>query len=451
MPRRLVSFDPEHGDAPAAIVMYAMAAMVEARCVSDAMTKQPSPPSQSRPLSSRPLSSRPLSSDHAAPEQGDAPHIETIPPLGAMPFLWPLHVVSAMNASAGAAVKWYSSLLAGGVDAETVASEPSWTTSNRIVLTLPTMRLRDFSTGGDGQPALICTPYALHGATIADFAPEHSVVEALQRSGVARLALTEWRSAEADMRYFSIDTFLADLNVAVDEMGAPVDLIGLCQGGWMALVYAARFPEKVRRLVLVGAPVDVRAAQSRLMQNVDDLPLSAFEHLVRLGEGRVLGRYALQLWGAASTVDDAAHILQIAHEKTAHGKDDGRIDALKQRFANWHAWTLDLPGTYYMQVVQQVFKENRIADGRFVALGRVIDLRTVRAPMYLLAGTDDEVIESAQLFAAARLTSTPGGSVEMESAPCGHLGLFMGANTIAGPWPRIARWLLRDLDMALAS
>jgi pimeloyl-ACP methyl ester carboxylesterase len=41
----------------------------------------------------------------------------------------------------------------------------------------------------------------------------------------------------------------------VDDIGPPVDLIGLCQGGWLSLVYAARFPGKVRRLVLAGAPI----------------------------------------------------------------------------------------------------------------------------------------------------------------------------------------------------
>ena len=75
----------------------------------------------------------------------------------------------------------------------------------------------------------------------------------------------------------------------------------------------------------------------------------------------------------------------------------------------------------------------------------------VRAPMYLLAGAEDEVIEPEQVFAAARLTSTPGAGVEMEKAPCGHLGLFMGADTIAGAWSRIGRWLSRDLGIALAS
>ena len=107
--------------------------------------------------------------------------------------------------------------MAGAADAEAVTVEPDWTTPNRVTLELPTLRLRDFSNGATGQAALICAPYALHGATIADFAPGHSIVEALRQAGLARLALTDWRSCAPEMRHFSIDTYLADLNVVVDE------------------------------------------------------------------------------------------------------------------------------------------------------------------------------------------------------------------------------------------
>jgi pimeloyl-ACP methyl ester carboxylesterase len=120
-------------------------------------------------------------------------------------------------------------------------------------------------------------------ATIADFAPAHSIVETLCRSGLSRVFVTDWRSATPEMRYFTIDTYLAD-SMSQSTNWIPVDLIGLCQGGWLVLVYAARFPEKVRRLVLVGAPIDTAAAGSRLSFLAGDA-LPVFDELVRLGEG----------------------------------------------------------------------------------------------------------------------------------------------------------------------
>ena len=101
------------------------------------------------------------------------------------------------------------------------------------------MRLRDFSTEAKGVPTLLCAPFALHGAAISDFAPGHSLVAALRRAGIHRLFITDWRSATTDMRLLGIDQYLADINVLVDEIGGPVELIGLCQGGWMALVYGS--------------------------------------------------------------------------------------------------------------------------------------------------------------------------------------------------------------------
>src|SRR6202795_4815991 len=95
----------------------------------------------------------------------------------------------------------------------------------------------------------------LHAAAIADLAAGHSLVAALRGAGIGRLFMTDWRSASADMRFLGIDEYLADLNVLVDCVGGLVDLIGLCQGGWLSLVYAGRFPAKVRKLVMAGAPV----------------------------------------------------------------------------------------------------------------------------------------------------------------------------------------------------
>jgi poly(3-hydroxyalkanoate) synthetase len=358
---------------------------------------------------------------------------------------WPLLAATSAGEASAALLK----AITGDLAADTLQSadlpKPEWASPHTVLLDLPTMQLRDFSTRPQGQPALVCAPYALHGASIADFATGHSVVEALQSAGLTRVLVTDWRSATPEMRHFSIDTYLADLNVAIDEIGVPVDLIGLCQGGWMALVYAARFPEKVRRLVLVGAPVDVAAGASNLSRMVDDTPLAVFETLVRLGEGRVLGERVLELWGKALATSEADRVLQVTPG------DDGVLHDLERRFDRWYAWTVDLPGTYYLQAVQWLFKENRIAAGRFMALGRTVDLANVRTPLFLLAARDDELVAPEQLFAAARLVGTPKSEIEIATEPCSHLSLFLGARTIATTWRRIGHWLGHDLQLAQAS
>jgi poly(3-hydroxybutyrate) depolymerase len=357
-------------------------------------------------------------------------------PFPSIAFLWPALVAASVSDAASALASEFAHL-AGSSDAEPAGPEPPWTTPHEIALELPTMRLRDFSTGSTGVPTLVCAPFALHGATIADFAPDHSLVAALQAAGRGRLLVTDWRSAVPETRFNSIDSYLAELNVAVDTLGKTVDLVGLCQGGWMALIFAARFPTKVRKLVLAGAPVDISAKQSLLSRMTDSLPMSAFREMVQAGEGRVLGRSVLGLWGPLCLGADAiAEILQVAPASlAAHGH------RLQTRFEHWYAWAVDLPGTYYLQVVEWLYKQNRLATGHFTALGRRIDLSAVRVPTYLLAARDDELVAPDQVFATARRLGTPADRVRTRTAPCRHLGLFMGATSLRTIWPEIARWL----------
>ncbi|MBW7964978.1 alpha/beta fold hydrolase [Bradyrhizobium sp. BR 10261] len=350
------------------------------------------------------------------------------------PMLWPF---AAAKLAMDACFWWLERR-----PAEQSQSDLSWTTSGTVALELATMRLRDCARTRSGQPALVCAPYALHRALIADFASGHSVVQSLQQGGIDRVYLTDWRSATPEMRHLSIDSYLSDLNVAVDEIGAPVDLVGLCQGGWLSLLYAARFPAKVRRLVLVGAPVDL-SVESRLAQLARNAPEMVYDQLVARGGGNVSGEEMLHVWSKAPGPDDVAAALQ-------RDLSDEEGAALLARFDRWNGETLNLPGVYYLQIVNWIFRENRIASGQFMALGRAIDLRDVRAPVFLLAGLDDDVVPVAQAFATAKLLGTPPAFIAARSEPSDHLGLFMGARTHAHAWPRIAEWLRNDLAGLLA-
>jgi hypothetical protein len=101
-----------------------------------------------------------------------------------------------------------------------------------------------------------------------------------------------------------------------------------------------------------------------------------FDELVRQGEGIVHGDRMLGSWGISSGFNEAEAVLQNPPDlESARGQE------LCDRFRQWYAETLDLPGVFYLQVVKWLFKENQIAERRFVALGQQVDLTQLRAPI----------------------------------------------------------------------
>lgn len=365
-------------------------------------------------------------------------------PVNLLPLIWPLCAAASISRATASAFDAVASALSE--DKADMEEPPAWASSNRILLELQSMQLRDFSSSAGGAATVICAPFALHRATIADFAPGHSLVETLREHSSQRILVTDWRSATPEMRNLTIDNYLADLNVAVDDCRAPVNLVGLCQGGWLALIYAARFPDKVRKLVLVGAPVDVSAEDSELSRFVNRTPIEAFEQFVREGDGLIVGKRILDIWGRSLAAKKAGETLQIGAES-----DPGYAGMLEDRFLRWHASTVDLPGRYYLEVVRRVFKDNQIARGQFVALGRQIRLRDVSTPIFLLGGRDDDIVPENQLFALTRLVGTPQAHLATRSEPSSHLSLFLGRQVLAGAWRQIATWLNRDTGLAMAS
>jgi len=351
-------------------------------------------------------------------------------------FFWPAFAAaSAVEAASSIAVQLMGP--SGDVSAGRNMPEPEGATAAKMALDLHTVRLRDFSTVESGAATLLCTPLALHGAVVADIAAGHSLVAALREAGIERLFMADWRSAGAEMRFRGIDDYLADLNVLVDHLGGFVDLIGLCQGGWLSLLYAARFPAKVRKLVMAGAPVDIAARLSGLSAVAAATPLGLFQSLVQSGDGRVIGRDVAKFWGTAA-VDEKTVRDALQTPEPAGSPEFTRLEA---SFKTWNDWTIDVPGTYYLEVIEKLYKRNELAGGTFVALGQRIELARLRLPIYLLAGDADEVVAPEQLLALERLVGTPPELFRREIAPSTHLGLFMGKRTLEEYWPRIAGWI----------
>jgi pimeloyl-ACP methyl ester carboxylesterase len=87
---------------------------------------------------------------------------------------------------------------------------------------------------------------------------------------------------------------LAEPVVAIDDLGGRVNLVGLCQGGWVSAMLAARFPDKVPSLVLAGAPIHTDAGDGPITRMVHESPISFYEELVALGGGLMKSKFLLQ-------------------------------------------------------------------------------------------------------------------------------------------------------------
>jgi pimeloyl-ACP methyl ester carboxylesterase len=241
--------------------------------------------------------------------------------------------------------------------------------------------------------------------------------------------LTYWKSATRAMRDYGIDAYLGDLNVAIDDLGGRASLVGLCQGGWLAAAYAARFPRKVAKLVLAGAPIDIGAAESRISQSLSSISTASIAQALALSGGRVLGSLSYALWS-----DDLLEAFTA--EAALQCADD---QALVERFNAWNARTVDLPGAYFLQTAEWIFRENRLALGSFPGLGRQCRLSNIEAPIFVMAAADDEIVAVPQAVAAKSLCTRT--SVEIRIEPGRHLSLFMGRRTLDTAWRDIARRL----------
>ncbi len=325
-------------------------------------------------------------------------------------------------------------------EAEEISAPPApeWATKNRVILDLDTMRVRDFSAAGaSGLPVIVDAPYAGHSSTIADFARGQSLVETLIGAGLGRVLVTDWKAATPQMANFDIDKYLAEINVLVDDLGSAVHLVGLCQGGWMCAMYAARFPAKVRSLVLAGSPIDTDAGHGPIKKLSHRLPMSAYREMVSIGDGRMLGKVMLAGW---KDMHPGEQYLGKYVDLYAHIEDESYIERTEQ-FERWYENPIDLPGVYYLQAIELLFKQNRFAKGTFVGLGRKLSLADITVPVYLLAGSSDDITTKEQVFDAEKLVGTPAAAIVKTLAPGGHIGLFMGRRTLAEVWPKIAAWI----------
>jgi len=319
-----------------------------------------------------------------------------------------------------------------------------WTTPNRVVFENDAHRLRDFSPRQEGEAQrpnttpLLIVPPEVNRSTIVDFAPGQSLVRAALDHGFARVAAIEWRDVEGSPAAArrDIDDSVATIRDAIGALGGRVHLLGVCQGGWESAIAAALAPEMTASLTLVAAPIDFHAGTGAVKQVSRMMPMAAYRSLVLRGRGSMPGKAISAGFDLMSPFE---RFVTTPFSVWARLDDDDWMRRHHQ-MQDWYRSPKALPGPLYLRAVRELFKENRLIQGRLVVCGRTVDLAAIRYPLCLVAGGRDHITPPPQLWAARRaVSSTHVHEVETDG---GHIGTFMGRAELRDQWPGIFAWLL---------
>ena len=328
---------------------------------------------------------------------------------------------------------------------------PSWSTPHEIVFETPLARLRDFSVSRRRVvPTLVLPPQAGHDSCIVDYSPEQSQMRTIVAAGLERALSLDWVGATAVTADASIEDYIEVVDRAVEHCGGRVNLIGDCQGGWLATIYAALHPERINTLTIAGSPIDFHAGEPvihEVMRRVaPDGNLRFYEALVASGGGILQGRHMLT--GFIMIQPGAEISRQI---DLLLNLDDPAHVARYQEFEDWFKHTQDVPGQFYLWIVRHLFRDNALISGSLDIGGEKVDLSRIDMPLNLLAGATDHITPPAQVFALADHASTPADSITRHTSRGGHLGLFMSHEALAEHWPRLLSALVRHSRASASS
>jgi polyhydroxyalkanoate synthase len=222
--------------------------------------------------------------------------------------------------------------------------------------------------------------------------------------------------------------------------GRPVQVVGWCLGGIMALLALANRPDlPVNSIATVASPFDFAQlrmfAPIRGMANVTNGLLGTAVYRALGGAPAPIVKRMFQL----STLDK--HLTKpVAVATNLHDRDFlAQIEAVDHFIDNMHAY----PGRTMGQLYHQFFRVNDLADGRLSLGDHDIDLADVRVPVLAIAGKADTLAPRAAVHhVGSLLTGAP--EVQLKTGPGGHLGVLTGRAAARTTWHWIDEFFARN-------
>jgi polyhydroxyalkanoate depolymerase len=306
------------------------------------------------------------------------------------------------------------------------ASRPDWTLPNTLLFENCSFALRQFRKG-TGEPILVVPPNAGHHSSIA----EKLIEMFMEEIPNAPIYSIDWIPASPcnASKSDSVTDLHDYVAQSVETIGRPVHLVGLCQGGWLAAIYTALHQDKVKSLIVGASPIDFHAAtdESKIQSWLQQLPLSFFQGLVALGGGVHLGDMQLAGFRLMNPYD--RFVGDYVELWNAVYNGDEKAIARWRRNHIWYDNPQSIGGTWYLEVVEKLFKQNLLVKKQLEVAGQIVDLANITCPVFMIAGAEDDITYQRELFGLAEQVSSK--DVKKVVLPdCGHVGVFVRDQSI---------------------
>jgi polyhydroxyalkanoate synthase subunit PhaC len=288
------------------------------------------------------------------------------------------------------------------------------------------------------EPILIC--YALvNRPYILDLQPSRSVVQQLLKRGF-NVYLIDWGVPTAADRTMRLHDYVCGLMkhvgefVRADSESNVFHLFGYCMGGAMSAMYTSVFPEFVKTLTLLAAPIDFSADEGLLHLWTKE------EHF---DVDKLINAYGncppAMLQGAFGMMKPVQNFI----EKYTSCWENLHDEKYLENFFAMEQWTNDnipVAGETFREFVKCLYQRNQLVKGEFRLRHDVpVKLERITCPLLLLTADFDHLVPpSSTLGIKPHVRST---EIKAMSIAAGHVGLATSSKAHRQLWPEAANWI----------
>jgi polyhydroxyalkanoate synthase subunit PhaC len=275
---------------------------------------------------------------------------------------------------------------------------------------------------------------------VLDLRPGHSFVEYMVKRGFDVFLLDWGIPGHEDCNLKYDDYVLEYLPRVVRKVrsltrGSEFSMLGWCLGALISTMYASLRPDDgLKNLILLTAPLDFADKSTAGFTKWVNHP--AFDpDKIAEAFGNVPGEM----------IDAGAKLLKPVENYVGsylslwdNIEDHHRTEA-------WHAmntWVRDIipmSGAAYRQLINELYKENRLMNGSLTLRGERVELRRLRASLLNVIADADHITPPCQ---SERVMDLVGSSdKEVFRVKGGHIGIMAGRGAEKSTWPHIEAWL----------